>query len=90
MILYEWAKVKKIVKIHFMKRRNAMKPLYQNPAVGDVSIRDAFWTPYMEQIRCVTLPYVFRKMDESGYIKNLSSNNPTHFNASILNSRKLP
>lgn len=48
-----------------------MKPLYQNPAVGDVSIRDAFWTPYLEKIRCVTLPYVFRKMDESGYIKNL-------------------
>ena len=61
-----------------------MKPLYQNPAVGDVSIRDAFWTPYLEKIRCVTLPYVFRKMDESGYIKNLihvGEKQPVPFNS---------
>lgn len=48
-----------------------MQPCYQRPAVGDVTIRDEFWSPYLEQIRHRMLPYVFRKMDESGYEKNL-------------------
>ncbi len=44
---------------------------YLRPAVGNVTIRDEFWSPYLEKIRHIMLPYVFRRMDASGYERNL-------------------
>lgn len=44
---------------------------YRRPAVVDVTIRDEFWSPYLEKIRHIMLPYVFRRMDASGYERNL-------------------
>jgi len=40
------------------------------PAAGAVAIKDAFWTPYLETIRTKTVPYVFAKFEETGYVEN--------------------
>ena len=48
--------------------------MYQKyPKVGSVIIRDKFWTPYLENIRYVMMPYVFKKFEETGYLKNFYS-----------------
>lgn len=48
--------------------------MYQKyPKVGSVQIDDRFWTPYLHNIRSITLPYVFKKMEETNYISNLVS-----------------
>ena len=39
----------------------------RRPAVGEVKIQDEFWSPYLDSIRTVMLPYVFDKFDEIGY-----------------------
>ena len=44
--------------------------LQKYPQVGSVAIRDPFWTPYLEKIRRITLPYTFKKIEEAGYVKN--------------------
>ncbi|MBQ8893750.1 MAG: glycoside hydrolase family 127 protein [Clostridia bacterium] len=43
------------------------------PKVGTVELRDPFWTPYIENIRRITLPYTFKKIEEAGYVKNFES-----------------
>jgi len=40
------------------------------PAVPQVSVKDRFWTPYLEKIRHKTLPYVLDKFEEIGYVDN--------------------
>ena len=40
------------------------------PTVGQVTVEDGFWTPYLEQLRTVMLPYVFDKFEEIGYLDN--------------------
>ena len=40
------------------------------PSVKDVSIDDWFWTPYLESVRTVMLPYVLDKFEEDGYLEN--------------------
>jgi len=48
--------------------------MYQKyPKTGSVVIEDAFWTPYLEQIRHVTVPYTFTKMEETNYLANFVS-----------------
>ena len=48
--------------------------MYQRyPEVGKVKIRDPFWTPYLEKIRYIMLPYVFKKFEEIGYVQNFIS-----------------
>ena len=48
--------------------------MYQKyPKVGSVMIQDPFWTPYLSSIRSITLPYVFEKMEQTGYIANFAS-----------------
>ncbi|MBQ9085966.1 MAG: glycoside hydrolase family 127 protein [Clostridia bacterium] len=43
------------------------------PSVKDVRINDPFWTPYLQKIRTATLPYVFKKLEENGYLQNFIS-----------------
>jgi len=45
------------------------KKLYR-PGVKEIFIQDAFWKPYLENIRKITLPYVFDRFGETGYIHN--------------------
>lgn len=40
------------------------------PALSQVRIEDRFWTPYLEKIRTVTLPYVFDQFEKTGYLQN--------------------
>ncbi len=40
------------------------------PAIRDVEIADAFWTPRIETSRRVTLPYCFKTCEETGRISN--------------------
>ena len=40
------------------------------PAIGDVQIADAFWSPRMKTCREVTLPYAFEVCDKTGRISN--------------------
>jgi len=48
--------------------------MYQKyPEVGSVTIDDGFWAPYLRNIRQVTLPYTFQKMEETGYLTNFVS-----------------
>ncbi|MBQ8510813.1 MAG: glycoside hydrolase family 127 protein [Clostridia bacterium] len=41
------------------------KPI--RPYIGDVKIKDRFWTPYLEMMRTKFLPYIFDKFEEIGY-----------------------
>jgi len=43
------------------------------PKVGGVEICDKFWSPYLNNIRRITLPYVLKKMEQTGYIDNFIS-----------------
>lgn len=43
------------------------------PKAGEVKINDSFWTPYLRNVRCVTLPYTFKKMEEYGFFSNYAS-----------------
>lgn len=40
------------------------------PAAGAVAVKDEFWTPYLENVRKSTVPHVFTKFGETGYIAN--------------------
>ena len=62
--------------------------MYQKyPKVGSVQIDDRFWTPYLHNIRSITLPYVFKKMEETNYISNLvsvaTSDGKAHIDATL-------
>ncbi len=43
------------------------------PEVGSVKIDDKFWTPYLKNIRNITVPHVFNKMEEENFIANFHS-----------------
>lgn len=47
-----------------------MKTFYQMPEVSEVTLKDAFWTPYTENFRNITIPYAFGKFDETKAIEN--------------------
>ena len=44
--------------------------LHKRPLLKEVTVKDGFWTPYLENIRTVTIPHVFKKFEETEYIKN--------------------
>ncbi|MBQ4110969.1 MAG: glycoside hydrolase family 127 protein [Clostridia bacterium] len=50
-----------------------MKNFFQFPEISDVILKDGFWTPYVDGIRDIMMPYCFEKFDETGYIKNFIS-----------------
>lgn len=50
-----------------------MSNFYQYPEVADVVLNDGFWTPYVEGIRDIMMPYCFNKFEEIGYFKNFQS-----------------
>ncbi|MBE7025237.1 MAG: hypothetical protein E7408_04185 [Ruminococcaceae bacterium] len=50
-----------------------MKEFYVQPEVSEVSLNDSFWTPYVNGIRDVMIPYCFDKFEETGYIQNFKS-----------------
>ena len=39
------------------------------PSVASVKITDSFWKPYLNMIRNVTMPYVFKKFEETEFFK---------------------
>lgn len=43
---------------------------HKYPKVGSVKINDSFWTPYLKDFRSICMPYIFKKMEERGYVKN--------------------
>ncbi len=45
---------------------------YRRPAPGQVRIEDGFWTPYLGKIHHTTAPYVFKKLEEVGYLNNFA------------------
>ncbi len=47
-----------------------MNPNIRRPRVGSVTTNDRFWTPFLETIREKTIPHVFRKFEETGYLAN--------------------
>ena len=46
---------------------------HKYPKVGSVAIQDDFWSPYLKNIRTITLPYTFKKMEESNYVNHFIS-----------------
>ncbi len=40
------------------------------PKTGSVSINDKFWSEYLNNIRRITLPYTFNKLEESSHVEN--------------------
>ena len=50
-----------------------MQTFWKRPTLTQVKINDPFWTPYLENIRTVTLPYVMKKFEETGYLDNYRS-----------------
>ena len=40
------------------------------PLVTETAIKDRFWTPYLEKVRTITLPYVLDRIEKDGYIDN--------------------
>ena len=47
-----------------------MNNFFKRPRVQEVAVNDEFFTPYLDKIRNVTVPYVFYKFKEIGYIGN--------------------
>ena len=47
-----------------------MKDFFTRPTVRDVKLDDKFFTPYLDMIRNVTVPYMFFKYEEKGWIDN--------------------
>ena len=45
----------------------------QYPKAGTVLINDNFWSEYLDNIRKITLPYTFNKMEEVGYVGHFIS-----------------
>lgn len=44
----------------------------QRPSVRDVTIRDRFWTPYLDRIVRVMMPNVFDRLEQDGYLQNFA------------------
>ena len=47
-----------------------MKNFYQRPEVSEVTLKDAFWTPYTENFKNITIPYAFGKFYETKAVEN--------------------
>lgn len=43
------------------------------PRAGEVKINDPFWSPYLNNVHHVMLPYTFKKMEEYGFFENYIS-----------------
>lgn len=50
-----------------------MNTFYAHPQLSEVTMQDSFWTPYVEGIRDIMIPYCFEKFQEKGYLQNLQS-----------------
>ena len=50
-----------------------MKTFYEKPQLSQVTLQDEFWTPYVEGIRDIMIPYCFDKFEETGYVQNFRS-----------------
>lgn len=50
-----------------------MKDFYLRPQLFEVTMKDGFWTPYVEGIRDCMIPYCFEKFQETGYLRNFQS-----------------
>ena len=55
-----------------------MKKFLRLPEIKEVKVKDSFWTPYIDNIMEIMIPYCFKKFEETGYIdnfKNVAENN---------------
>jgi len=43
-----------------------MNNFFKRPRVSSVRINDSFWTPYLENVQNITLPYCFEKFEKNG------------------------
>lgn len=51
-----------------------MEKVYQiYPRTGSVIIKDSFWSRYLQNICDITLPHIFKKMEEDGFMQNYIS-----------------
>lgn len=54
-------------------KETVMKTFYEKPQLSQVTLQDEFWTPYVEGIRDIMIPYCFDKFEETGYVQNFRS-----------------
>ena len=50
-----------------------MEMNWKRPQTAEVTIKDRFWTPYLEKIRRVMLPYVLDRLEGDGYAENFAA-----------------
>ena len=50
-----------------------MEISWKRPKIAQVSVEDRFWTPYLEKIRRVMLPYVLDRLEGDGYAENFEN-----------------
>ena len=50
-----------------------MKTFYMRPQLSEVTMQDSFWTPYVDGIRDIMIPYCFEKFQEIGYLQNFKN-----------------
>jgi len=60
-----------------------MQNFLKLPEVKEVKIKDRFWTPYIDNVRRIMIPYCFDKFEETRYIENFrnvgENNGKGHF-----------
>lgn len=50
-----------------------MVNFHKYPELTDVTLDDRFWTPYIENLRSITVPHCFKNFEATGYVENFIS-----------------
>ena len=50
-----------------------MADFHKYPELASVKLNDRFWTPYIENLRRITVPHCFRNFEATGYVENFIS-----------------
>ncbi len=67
-----------------------MNNFFKRPQVQEVAVKDEFFTPYLDMIRNVTVPYMFYKFEEKGWIDNYKDHLDTIKNGTVHKHREVP
>ena len=67
-----------------------MNNFFKRPQVREVAVNDEFFTPYLDMIRNVTVPYMFYKFEEKGWIANYKNHLDTIKNGTKHGHREVP
>jgi uncharacterized protein len=54
------------------RQETAQNGWLKTPSLQSVTVNDAFWKPFIERNRTVTIPYAFGKCEETGRIDNFA------------------